>query len=115
MHFDWIHAGALLLVILTLVVSLLGAALLWRDGYVRGWRASRSHPPICPKCKYVLSGLTHCRCPECGTEYRLDQLWRSAVIAQGDPAVTTGRSPQEDKRIQRISSTSALAAKGTGS
>ncbi len=85
MHFDWIHAGALLLVVLTLGVTALGVALLWRNGYVRGWRAARSNPPLCPTCKYDLSGLPHCRCPECGTEHRLDELWRKAVIAPRSP------------------------------
>lgn len=81
MRFDWIHAGAILLVLLTLGVTALGAALVWRNGYVRGWRAPRTNPPLCPRCKYDLSGLSHCRCPECGTEYRLDELWNRPVVA----------------------------------
>lgn len=29
---------------------------------------------LCPKCGYSMAGLTHARCPECGTEYTLDAL-----------------------------------------
>lgn len=76
MRADWVSAGVALLVVLTAAVFLVAAFLLWRHGYVRGWRAARKGPPICMKCGYNLSGLTQCRCPECGTEYRIEELWR---------------------------------------
>ncbi len=31
--------------------------------------------PACLKCGYLLNGLTRTRCPECGTEPTLDELW----------------------------------------
>jgi hypothetical protein len=75
-----VEAGVWLLVGLVAALSLFAAFLLWRNGYVRGWRAARDRPPTCPKCQYNLSGLTQCRCPECGTEYRLEELWAAAVV-----------------------------------
>ena len=76
----WVHAGVWLLVVLTAGVAFLAALLLWRNGYVRGWRKAKSDPPKCLKCGYNLSGLTHCRCPECGKEYRLEELWASPPL-----------------------------------
>lgn len=32
--------------------------------------------PHCPGCDYPLIGLTHTRCPECGSEPTLEELWR---------------------------------------
>ena len=78
----WVDAGVVLLVVLTAGLTLFAAFLLWRDGYRRGWRSAREMPPTCPKCGYNLSGLTQCRCPECGTEYRLDELWRTPVSSK---------------------------------
>jgi len=107
----WIQAGVIVLVVLTAALTLLAVFLIWRDGYLRGWRAARSSPPTCPRCGYNLSGLTHCRCPECGAEFALDQLWiacrfpkpggtrRSARPAPNDPntasadPVRVSRSP----------------------
>jgi hypothetical protein len=91
-HWDWIHLGAIVLVVLTFMLTMVIAWLVWRDGYVRGWRAARTNPPLCPNCKYNLSGLTHCRCPECGTEYRLDHLWRTPVVAEKS---TTDNAPEK--------------------
>ena len=73
----WIVIGVGVLVLLTLGVTGLAAMIVWRRGYVRGWRRARNAPPLCPKCGYDLSGLTQCRCPECGSEFRLDELWRA--------------------------------------
>lgn len=79
MGLTWIDIGVLLLAAVTATTAGLFAFLLWRSGYVRGWRAARDAPPICPACGYNLTGLTQCRCPECGREYRLDQLWRVPI------------------------------------
>ncbi len=76
----WLNAGVLLLVMLTGCVMAFVASLIWVNGYNKGWREARKAPPICPKCKYNLSGLSQCRCPECGTEFRLDELWRTPVV-----------------------------------
>jgi len=75
----WIDIGVMALSVVTLVVVMLFAFLLWRDGYVRGWRAARAVPPTCPQCGYNLSGLSQCRCPECGATYELDKLWRASI------------------------------------
>lgn len=80
--FFWTNVGVLLLILLTLLVAALFVFLVWRNGYVRGWRLARSAPPRCPACGYNLSGLTQCRCPECGREYTLEQLWIAAYDAR---------------------------------
>ena len=36
--------------------------------------------PVCPKCRYMLKGLTHTRCPECGNEPTLDELWAANAV-----------------------------------
>lgn len=36
--------------------------------------------PRCRKCSYLLTGLTSTRCPECGDEPTLDDLWRSTAF-----------------------------------
>ena len=96
MTWNWIQAGVALLIVATAALALFVLYLVWRDGYVRGWRAAREKPPACPHCGYNLSGLTHCRCPECGTEYRLDQLWRRAVLP--NPRSTSDRA--ESSQVQ---------------
>ena len=77
-----LEAGVFLLVLLTGGLALFVVFLIWRDGYGRGWRAARATPPKCLRCGYNLSGLTQCRCPECGTEYRIDDLWRGHVFSK---------------------------------
>ncbi|MBI4719193.1 MAG: hypothetical protein HY763_15450 [Planctomycetes bacterium] len=78
-----VEAGVLLLVLLTAGVAAMFLVLfVWRNGYVRGWRAARDHPPTCSRCGYNLSGLSHCRCPECGTSYTLEALWKSAIVVR---------------------------------
>ncbi len=79
MGLTWIDIGVLLLVVVTVAAAALFAFLVWRSGYVRGWRAARHTPPICPACGYNMTGLSECRCPECGAAYRLDQLWRMPI------------------------------------
>jgi len=75
----WIHAGVALLVMLTLLVTGMMALLIWRDGFKKGWRSSRVSPPMCLQCGYNMSGLTQCRCPECGKDYTLDELWTAGI------------------------------------
>ncbi len=77
-----ITVGVALLVVLTLLLTLLVVFAIWRDGYRKGWRKAREKPPICGDCGYNLSGLTHCRCPECGREYTLDRLWQIAIYSR---------------------------------
>jgi hypothetical protein len=37
-------------------------------------------PPTCPKCDYDLRGLPEQRCPECGTEFRWEDIRRRAKL-----------------------------------
>lgn len=78
----WIPLGVALLVLLTLLVTLLVVFAIWRDGYRRGWRKARVKPPTCGDCGYDMSGLTQCRCPECGKECTLDRLWQIAIYSR---------------------------------
>lgn len=79
MGLTWIDIGVVLLVLVASAAGALFVFLFWRNGYQRGWRAARDTPPTCPSCGYNLSGLTECRCPECGQTYRIDQLWRMPI------------------------------------
>ncbi|GMU37901.1 MAG: hypothetical protein KJ057_11905 [Phycisphaerae bacterium] len=72
---DLVDVGVLLLVVLTLFVAAFFVFLVWRKGYMKGWREARGAPPACPACGYELTGLKACRCPECGREFTLEQLW----------------------------------------
>lgn len=76
----WVVAGVWVLVVLTCGLVLLVIFLIWRDGYIRGWRTARAHAPQCPKCGYNLSGLRQCRCPECGAEYTLEELFTATIL-----------------------------------
>jgi hypothetical protein len=58
---------------------------LWMAGTVRFWPMrpediiSQSLTPRCRKCGYLLNGLTATRCPECGDEPTLDELWAATA------------------------------------
>jgi hypothetical protein len=78
--FPWVQVGVWLLVVLVAGLVVFVAGLIWRDGFIRGWRAARVYPPVCPRCGYSLKGLSQCRCPECGTTYRIEELWQAAII-----------------------------------
>lgn len=75
-----INIGAWVLLALVGLLVAFVIFLVWRDGYIRGWRTARAHPPRCPDCGYNLSGLKQCRCPECGKEYTLEELFQSAIL-----------------------------------
>lgn len=92
--FDLITLGVLVLIGITALAAALVVFLIWRNGYVRGWRGARSAAPACPACGYNLSGLTHCRCPECGQEYTLEELWRRHLTAEKIVPVGGGRPRQ---------------------
>jgi len=92
---EWlVYVGVFFLVALTAGVTLLVLWLVWRNGFVRGWRHARKDAPCCPVCGYNLSGLTHCRCPECGKEYQLEQLWQTA------PSTSARRREDRDAHRQ---------------
>lgn len=53
------------------------AAAVWIGATAYLWRGGTTgHVPRlpCPRCGYDLRGLREARCPECGTEYTLDEL-----------------------------------------
>jgi len=45
--------------------------------------ASTSQAPACMSCGYSLQGLKATRCPECGDEPTIDQLWAAAALNAG--------------------------------
>lgn len=49
------------------------AILVWRESPEE--RDSRAAVVSCPDCGYNLRGLSECRCPECGRQYTLDELY----------------------------------------
>ncbi|MFQ5413699.1 MAG: hypothetical protein ACE5E6_04490 [Phycisphaerae bacterium] len=98
----WITIGVFVLLLLTIGVVVLAAALLWRDGFKRGWRRARHAPPVCPGCGYNLSGLTQCRCPECGRTYRLDELWQTPVPRA---AVSAGAEKNATNTVEKATNT----------
>lgn len=57
---------------------------IWMAWTVRGWSV-REGPvdagsaPRCLSCGYLLIGLRSTRCPECGDEPTIDELWRAAA------------------------------------
>jgi hypothetical protein len=56
---------------------LIAATLIWREtAHERGLRLKSSDKSavVCPNCGYNLTGLQSTRCPECGTQYTLDEL-----------------------------------------
>lgn len=58
------------------IVIWLGAmCFIWRDNDADRVGGTTSSELICPKCGYALVGLTTARCPECGEQYTLDQLF----------------------------------------
>jgi hypothetical protein len=93
----WIEGGVVVLVALTGGLTLFVAFLIWRDGFLRGWRSARQSPPTCLRCGYNLSGLKQCRCPECGSEFELDKLWNAYLFPNGD----RGRKGAEDPAERR--------------
>lgn len=53
---------------------------IWRESAVeRAERLRHSSPDVvtCPVCGYNLTGLSDCRCPECGNRFTLDQLLKA--------------------------------------
>lgn len=57
---------------------LAGTILVWRETpHERSKRLGElsSSAIACPQCGYNMTGLHHARCPECGTQYTLDELF----------------------------------------
>ncbi len=59
-----------------------GTAVVWKETKLESLRRERDGPGLvipCPKCEYDLKGLAVARCPECGTEFTLDELFATWV------------------------------------
>lgn len=57
---------------------------IWMAGTVAFWTlradpTQASATPKCPRCGYLLTGLRSTRCPECGEEPTLDELWTATA------------------------------------
>lgn len=70
-----------------LLLWLAGTAILWRETDLE--RAQRlgeiaDEAVACPDCGYNMTGLHHARCPECGTQYTLDELFARSRENAGD-------------------------------
>jgi len=71
-----------------------GTSMLWRESErERIERTVGSHAPLlaCPTCGYNMTGLHKARCPECGTQYTLNQIVASAI----DTEPLSGRRTSE--------------------
>jgi len=69
------------------VVWILLTVFIWRE--TPGERTRRMVAGVsgrlrCPKCGYNMTGLLGARCPECGTQYTLDELL-SSVLGEDGP------------------------------
>ena len=59
-----------------------GTAMVWKETHLERSRRLGDRPDRvipCPKCGYDLKGLAMARCPECGTEFTLDELFATWV------------------------------------
>ncbi|MCG8407257.1 MAG: hypothetical protein MI923_18825 [Phycisphaerales bacterium] len=69
------------------VIWLASTVIIWRETtFERARRLSQvSKSTIaCPKCGYNMTGLNHARCPECGTQYSLDEMLMTLRERIGD-------------------------------
>ncbi len=82
-----VNRGDALALVLVGVLPVIGWGL-WMAGTVNLWPMRvesggfSDAPPQCISCGYLLIGLRGTRCPECGDEPTLDELWRATA---GDP------------------------------
>jgi hypothetical protein len=59
------------------ILWLVATVLIWRESSAeRAARLANSgrDAVVCPTCGYNLTGLREARCPECGTQFTIDQL-----------------------------------------
>lgn len=58
----------------------------------------RQVAPFCPRCSYDLRGRADTRCPECGLQPTLEQLWLAQLDA---PAASDSQPLDEETRGDR--------------
>jgi hypothetical protein len=78
---------------LALAIWIAATACIWRETPAE--RVARRDPRMgswltCPRCGYSMKGLREARCPECGTQYTLDELLLEFL---GDPEKDESASP----------------------
>lgn len=65
----------------TPLIWLTWTVFIWREsGSERAVRTRGETPITCPSCGYNLAGLVQARCPECGTQFTLDELFAHQVV-----------------------------------
>jgi len=63
--------------VLAIVLWLIATVFIWRETAAERaarMKASGNATITCPTCGYNLTGLSECRCPECGSRFTLDEL-----------------------------------------
>lgn len=76
------ESGVILATMCWVTIWMAGTAVVWKETGLESSRRERDCPDRvipCPKCGYDLKGLAMARCPECGTEFTLDELFATWV------------------------------------
>lgn len=84
------------------------AVLVWRETPEE--RQRRTTVVSCPECGYDLHGLSECRCPECGQQYTIDQLY---AAQPRPPLEVMHRADQLTGVPSRVTSVSQAASRPT--
>lgn len=61
----------------SIILALICSVLVWRETPAERaarFKSANADALVCPSCGYNLTGLTTARCPECGTQYTLNEL-----------------------------------------
>ena len=80
------EVGAVLAGMAWMVAWVMGTSLVWRDTpeEARRRRCVKAGDPLsCPSCGYDMRGLHQATCPECGTQYTLDELLIAVTVERG--------------------------------
>jgi hypothetical protein len=73
--------------VLTILFWLAATVIMWRETAAERAakiKGSLKSTVTCPTCGYNLTGLTECRCPECGSKFTIDELMALQVTAHED-------------------------------
>jgi hypothetical protein len=74
--------GIFLAACLSIFTWLTCVCIIWRDraADLTTMNDTAERDVACPKCRYAMTGLREARCPECGEQYTLDQLFAAQRI-----------------------------------